>query len=121
MRGLGGTGLRVMCLPHWEMLTEETRSTVFLHGDAGMELEHTAVFETSVMMHYHPRLGRCDRIPDNPAVEALLNDLWPPRRERVPKSRALVSTVGAAADKARMTAKRYLGDTVPAVRRELVE
>ncbi len=121
MRELGGTGLRVMCLQHWEFLTEETLSVVFPDGYPGIELEHAAVLETSLMMHYYPGLVLCDRIPDNPAVQAPPYDLWPPRREWVPESGALVSAAGATADKGRVIAEQYLRDIAAAVRRELVD
>ena len=54
MREVGDKGVRVMCLQHWEFLTEETLGALFPDGYPGIELEHAAVIETSLMMHYYP-------------------------------------------------------------------
>jgi len=117
-RELAQTGLKVMCLQHWEFLTEETLQKVFPDGYPGIELEHAAVLETSLMMHFFPSLVRQDLIPDNAAVEAPPYDVWPPNREWVAKSGALTSAKGASADKGRIIAEQYARDITVAVRRE---
>lgn len=121
MREAAGTGLRVMCLQHWAFLTKDTLAQVFPDGYPGIELEHAAVLETSLMMHYHRDLVRFDRIPDNPAAEAPPYDVWPPRREWVAASGALVSAAGATPEKGAIIAAQYTRDIAAAVRREFFE
>jgi len=118
MRDAGDIGLRIMCLQHWEFLTEETLAKVFPDGYPGIELEHAAVLETSLMMHFYPGLVRRDRIPDNPAVDAPPYDVWPPHKDWVADSGALVSAAGASAEKGRIIAEQYRQDMTVAVRRE---
>jgi creatinine amidohydrolase len=118
MREMGDRDLKVMCLQHWEFLTEETLAAVFPDGYPGIELEHAAVLETSLMMHYYPDLVRGDRVPDNPAVEAPPYDVWPPHRDWVPDSGSLVSAAGASPEKGRIIAQQYGRDIAAAVRRE---
>jgi creatinine amidohydrolase len=118
MRELGDSGLKVMCLQHWEFLSEETLGLLFPDGYPGIELEHAAVIETSMMMHYYPDLVRTDLIPDNPAVDAPPYDVWPPHRDWVPESGALVSAAAASAEKGRIIAEQYRRDIAAAVRRE---
>lgn len=120
MRDVGGTSLRVMCLQHWEFLTEETLAGVFPQGYPGIELEHAAVLETSLMMHFHPELVHADRVPDNPAMDAPPYDVWPPRREWIPNSGSLVSAVGASPEKGALIAEQYRRDIANAVERELL-
>ena len=118
MRELGGTGLRVMCMQHWEFLNEDTLGKLFPDGYPGIELEHAAVIETSMMMHYYPNLVRTELIPDNPAVDAPPYDVWPPHRDWVPESGALVSAAAASVEKGRIIADQYRRDITAAVRRE---
>lgn len=121
MREAAGTGLRVMCLQHWAFLTEETLAQVFPDGYPGIELEHAAVLETSLMMHYHRDLVRFDRVPDNSAADAPCYDVWPPRKEWVAASGALVSAAGASPEKGAVIAAQYRRDIAAAVRLELYE
>lgn len=90
-RELKDTGLKVMVLQHWEFLTAQTLDQVFPDGFPGIELEHAAVLETSLMMHYYPELVHADKLPDNPAAESGPYDVWPPHRHWVPDSGALIS------------------------------
>ncbi len=118
MRELGDTGLRIMCLQHWEFLSEDTLNSIFPDGYPGIELEHAAVIETSLMMHFYPHLVREDLIPDNPPVEAPPYDVWPPHREWVAQSGALTTAAGSSAEKGKMMADQYKRDIAAAVRVE---
>lgn len=120
MREVGHTGLRVMCLQHWEFLTEETLGRVFPEGYPGIELEHAAVLETSLMMHFHPELVRADRIPDNAPMDAPPYDVWPADTSRVPETGSLSPAVGASAEKGGLIVEQYRRDMAAAVRRELM-
>lgn len=120
MRDAGDTGLQVMCLQHWEFLTEETLGKVFPEGYPGIELEHAAVLETSLMMHFHPELVHTDRIPDNAPMDAPPYDVWPPRSEWVPETGSLTSAAAASAAKGATIAEQYRRDMAAAVRRELL-
>ncbi len=117
-RELGDPGLRLALLQHWDFLTPETLASLFPDGFPGIELEHAAVLETSLMMHYYPEMVRRDRIPDHPPADAPPYDTWPARREWVPPSGALVSARGASAEKGALVARRYRRDMVAALRRE---
>jgi len=121
LRDLAGSGMRVMCLQHWELLTEETLVEVFPDGYPGIELEHAGVIETSLMLHFHPALVRLDRVPDEPSVTAPPYDVWPPHREWVTACGALTSARGATAEKGKLIAGQYRRDISAAVRRELVD
>lgn len=121
MREVGHTGLRVMCLQHWEFLTEETLGKVFPEGYPGIELEHAAVLETSLVMYFHPELVRGDRIPDNAPMDAPPYDVWPARTEWVPQTGSLTSAAGASGEKGALVVEQYRRDMAMAVRRELLQ
>ncbi len=117
-RELGDPDLRLVLLQHWDFLTAETLSSLFPQGFPGIELEHAAVLETSLMMHYYPEMVRTDRIPDHPPAPAPPYDTWPARRDWVPESGALVSARGASAEKGAIIAQQYRRDMVAALTRE---
>lgn len=121
MREVGDSDFRVMCLQHWEFLTRETLEQVFPDGYPGIELEHAAVLETSLMLHFHPQLVRSDRIPDNEPMDAPPYDVWPARPEWVPQTGSLTSAAAASAEKGALMAEQYRRDMAAAVRHELIE
>ncbi|WP_193175053.1 creatininase [Oricola nitratireducens] len=121
MREIADKGVRVMCLQHWEFLTEETLAAVFPDGYPGIELEHAAVLETSLMMNFHPELVRFDKVPDNEAADAPCYDVWPPRREWVAPEGSLISARGASPEKGAIIAAQYRRDITAAVKREFYE
>ncbi|WP_203595434.1 creatininase [Salipiger sp. PrR002] len=118
MRDAAGKDLRVMCLQHWDFLTEDTLAQVFPEGYPGIELEHAAVLETSLMMHFYPHLVRTDLIPDNKAAYAPPYDAWPPHRDWVAPEGNLVSAAGASPAKGALMAEQYRRDIGAAVRGE---
>jgi creatinine amidohydrolase len=100
LRDLGpGAALEVVRLEYWDFLTETTLATVFPDGFPGFALEHAAVLETSMMLHYHPSLVRVDLIPDEPPADFPPYDVYPSRKHWVPLSGVLSSARGADAKK----------------------
>ncbi|MFZ5790873.1 MAG: creatininase [Pseudomonadota bacterium] len=118
MREVGGQGVRIMRLEYWDFCTPETLAKVFPDGFPGVALEHAAVMETSLMLHYHPEMVRLDKIPDNPGADFPPYDMFPPHREWVPSSGALISAKGATREKGRLMAEQYRRDIAAAVRKE---
>lgn len=118
MRECGHTGLRIMRLEYWDFCTEATFAQVFPDGFPGIALEHAAVIETSLMMHYHPDLVRLDLIPDNPPADFPPYDMFPPHRHWVPESGALTSAKGATAAKGRIMAEQLVADIAAAIDKE---
>src|SRR5258706_9928698 len=69
MRELGKTQLTIMRLEYWDFFTAPTLPKAFPEEFPGYALEHAAVLETSMMLHYHPELVRLDRIPNDPPAD----------------------------------------------------
>jgi creatinine amidohydrolase len=106
LRDVGGSAaLQVMRLEYWDFLSETTLATVFPDGFPGFALEHAAVIETSLMLHYHPSWVRLDLIPDEPPVDFPPYDVYPTRKHWVPLSGVLSSARGSSADKGEAMAK----------------
>ena len=118
VRALGGNTPRVVCMQHWDFLDEETMQAVFPEGYAGIDMEHAAILETSLMMHFHPELVRSDRIPDEAAMSAPPYDTWPARPEWIPPGGALTSPKSATAAKGARVADCYRRGISAALRAE---
>ena len=106
LRDLGpGASLEVVRLEYWDFLSEKTLAAVFPDGFPGFALEHAAVIETSLMLHYHPSLVRVDLIPADPPADFPPYDVYPSRKNWVPLSGVLSSARGSDAAKGRLIAE----------------
>ncbi len=110
--------LRVMRLEYWDFMTEDTLAAVFPAGFPGFALEHAAVIETSIMLHYHPDLVRLDLIPDDGPADFPPYDIHPLNPAWVPASGVLSSARGADAEKGRRMAEEVAQRIADAVRTE---
>lgn len=110
--------LQVLRLEYWDFLTEQTLASVFPEGFPGFALEHAAVIETSLMLHYHPSLVRQDLIPADPPADFPPYDVYPTKRHWVPLSGVLSSAKGASADKGARMASEVTQRMAAAVRHE---
>jgi creatinine amidohydrolase len=99
MRELGKTPLTIMRLEYWDFFTPPTLAKAFPGGFPGYALEHAAVLETSMMLHYHPELVSLDRIPNDPPADFPPYDIYPTRTEWVPPSGVLSSAKSATKEK----------------------
>lgn len=119
LRDLGPAAkLQVMRLEYWDFLTETSLASVFPDGFPGFALEHAAVMETSLMLHYHPALVRIDLIPDDGPADFPPYDVYPTRKHWVPPSGVLSSARGATAEKGALMASELTGRMAAAIAHE---
>jgi creatinine amidohydrolase len=118
LRDLATSNLSVMRLEYWDFLTEITLAKVFPEGFPGYALEHAAVIETSLMLHYYPDLVRLNLIPADKPAEFPPYDLYPPRLEWVPPSGVLSSAKTASTDKGTLIATQVVESIAAAIRHE---
>lgn len=118
MREVAGSGVRIMRLEYWDFCDDATIARIFPDGFPGVALEHGAVMETSLMLHYHPQMVRMELIPDNPSADFPAYDMYPPHRHWVPESGVLTSARASSAEKGRIMAEHYRRTIAAAVRRE---
>lgn len=118
MREARAADLRIMCVQHWDFLDDAVLARVFPEGYSGIDKEHAAILETSLMMHFHPERVRTERIPDNAEMQAPPYDTWPARPEWIPQTGALTSAASASAEKGEIVAACYRRSMSEAIRRE---
>jgi creatinine amidohydrolase len=117
VRELGAANLTVMRFEYWDFFTNETLGKVFPSGDfSSIALEHAAVIETSLMLHFHPDRVRKELIPDNPSANPPPYDVFPGRRHFVTQTGALITAAGATAEKGRIMAEQATLDIVQSLR-----
>lgn len=109
-------GLEVMRLEYWDFMTPDTLGEVFPDGFPGFALEHAAVLETSMMLHYHPALVRLDLIPNDDPADFPPYEMYPPRTDWVPPSGVLSSARGSDATKGALLANEVAQRIATAVR-----
>ena len=119
MRELGGKmPLTIMRLEYWDFFSQDTLGKVFPARFPGYALEHAAVIETSMMLHYHPKLVRLDLLPRDPPAAFPPYDIYPTRTEWVPPSGVLSSAQGATVEKGVVMANELRTLIASAVRKE---
>jgi creatinine amidohydrolase len=106
LRDIGQSEMRIMRFEYWDFCTEDTLNQVFPEGFPGFALEHAAVIETSLMLHYHPNLVHLDRISDQDSAQFPPYDMYPPCTHWVPSSGILSSAKTATAQKGRLIAQQ---------------
>lgn len=116
LRDIGAQGtLEVMRLEYWDFMTEATLAHVFPDGFPGFALEHAAVLETSMMLHYHPNLVRMDLLPDDVQPNFPPYDIYPTHPDWVPPSGVLSSARGSDAAKGQLLAQEVAARIAGAV------
>ncbi len=121
-RRLGAaSAMRIMRLEYWDFLAEATLQTIFPDGFPGFALEHAAVIETSMMLHYFPDLVGMDKLPPDPAVDFPPYDMYPTHTHWVPASGVLSSARGATAEKGRLMADDVSSRVAAALRAEFMQ
>ncbi len=119
MRELGASSpLRIMRLEYWDFCTEATLQKIFPDGFPGFALEHAAVIETSLMLHYYPDLVHLDLIPHDQPADFPPYDIYPTRTEWVPPSGVLSSAKGASAAKGALMAAQITDSIAAAIAHE---
>ena len=107
-----------MRLEHWDFCREQTLTDVFPDGFPGFAMEHAAVIETSLMLHFHPQLVALEKIPDDAPADFPPYDMYPTRTQWVPPSGVLSSARGSSAAKGQRLAEDIVDGIATAVCKE---
>lgn len=110
--------VQVLRLEYWDFTTQETLDRVFPDGFPGFALEHAAVMETSLMLHYYPDLVDMSVLPTDGPADFPPYDLYPMRPGLVPCSGVLSPAKGATAERGSYLAADYAVGVVAAVLKE---
>lgn len=95
-------GVRVVRCEYWNYTPQSALDAVFDGPFPGVDLEHAALLETSMMMALHPALVRQDAIPPNKLAQFPAHDSYPQNAEGVPDSGVLAPVGSASAEKGKL-------------------
>lgn len=115
LRETTGAALHVVRCEYWNYTPQQVLDDVFDGPFPGVDLEHAALLETSMMLALHPELVRADRIPDHPAAQFPNHDRYPQDGAGVPDTGVLAPAGGAT----RARGERLIDSTVTAMARAL--
>lgn len=97
-----GRAMRVVRTEYWDFCPQPVLDKVFEGDFPGYDLEHAALIETSMMLHWHPELVNVGKIPDDGPAEFSAMDHYPQDGAGVPASGVLAPARAATAEKGRM-------------------
>ncbi|WP_319613378.1 creatininase [Acidiphilium acidophilum] len=99
MRCRGVHDFKILKIDYFEFIPEKTLQMLFPDGFPGWALEHAAVFETSLMLHFHPELVHMDRLVDEQPANFPPYDVYPTNLGPIPPSGVLSKACSATAAK----------------------
>jgi creatinine amidohydrolase len=112
-------GLRVIRCEYWDYTPQETLDAVFDGPFPGVDLEHAALLETSMMLALHPELVLTDAIPEDAMGQFPGHDCYPPDNRGVPPSGVLAPASAASAEKGQLLIKTTVDAMVAGLRQDL--
>jgi creatinine amidohydrolase len=118
LRADGVDDVKILKMRYCERIKQETLEEFFPNGFPGLDLEHAAVLETSLMLYLFPDLVHMDKLPDDVPAEFPPYDLYPPNPDWVPPSGALSVAEGSSAEIGRRLTEESVELCVSALRRE---
>jgi creatinine amidohydrolase len=114
----GIADLELLRLEYWDFTRPETLAQIFPEGFPGYALEHAAVMETSLMLHFHPDLVDLAALPDDKPADFPPYDMYPTRTAWVPCSGVLSPAGGGSAEKGALLAADYIEGVTAAICKE---
>lgn len=95
--------MTVVMASWWDLIPAEVVNKVFDEVPfPGWDLEHAALTETSMVMHFAPELVHMERYIDEPVFERIPYHIYPVKPGLVPKSGPLATARSASAEKGKL-------------------
>lgn len=94
--------MKVVRAEYWDFTSQSVYDEIFDGDFPGVDLEHAALIETSMMLYLHPELVKQDLIPNDPLAKFPPHDTYPQSGKGVPETGVLAPAGGASAEKGRL-------------------
>lgn len=91
--------MQIVRCEYWNYTPQAVLEGMFEDAFPGVDLEHAALLETSMMLALHPELVDMDAIPEDAIGEFPAHDSYPQHRRGVPDSGVLAPARAATADR----------------------
>lgn len=100
---------RIILTNWWSFLDDELLPKIFDEVEfPGVELEHAAIFETSLLLHYAPSLVKMDRVIDEGVEHVPPYQQFPPMEGLIPESGTLHTARSSSAEKGKMMSENVV-------------
>ena len=110
--------MKVVRTEYWDFTPQSVYDEIFEGDFPGVDLEHAALIETSMMLYLHPELVRQDKIPNDPLAQFPPHDVYPQTSEHVPDTGVLAPAANASADKGKLLVEATCEAMVSAMHNE---
>ena len=110
--------MKILRCEYWNYTPQEVLESMFEGAFPGVDLEHAALLETSMMLALQPQLVDLDAIPEDALGEFPGHDVYPQDGRGVPSSGVLAPARAASAEKGRTLIESTVAEMVAAMRRE---
>lgn len=103
----------------WDNVSDDVFPLVFDERPfRGWDLEHAAITETSLMMHFAPEFVRNDLLSDESLEEVPKYQRYPVSKTLIPKSGALYTTISSTAEKGEIITEDAIKNIVLFLKKE---
>lgn len=99
------TTMQIIRTEYWDYTPQEVYDKIFEGPFPGVDLEHAALIETSMMLYLHPERVHKSKIPNHPQANFPPCDIFPQNGEGVPETGVLAPAGGASAKKGELIIK----------------
>lgn len=103
----------------WDQISESVMDKVFDEVPfPGWALEHAAIAETSLTLHFRPELVHMDRLVEDGVEEELTYSVYPAPKEIVPTTGLLATARSSSPEKGKLLAQDICGKYVEILKKE---
>ncbi len=113
--------MKVVRTEYWDFTPQSVYDEIFEGDFPGVDLEHAALIETSMMLYLHPDLVKQDQIPNDPLAQFPPHDVYPQEGRHVPGTGVLAPAGGASASKGKLLVEATSENMLKALRKEFAD
>jgi len=107
---LSQRAMTVIRTEYWDFTPQQVYDEIFPEDFPGVDLEHAALIETSMMLYLHPQWVRQELIPDDPLACFPDYDTYPQSGACVPQSGVLAPAGRASMEKGQLLVESICGN-----------
>ncbi len=111
--------MKVIRTEYWDFTPQQVYDEIFPGKFPGVDLEHAALIETSMMLYLHPELVQQDKIPNDKLAEFPAYDAYPQDGRYVPPTGVLAPAGSASAEKGKLLVEKTVNAMAQALANEV--
>lgn len=118
---LAQKAMSVLRTEYWDFTPEGVYEQIFEGEFPGVDLEHAALIETSMMLYLYPENVRKDLIPNDSLAQFPPHDSYPQTGAHVPASGVLAPAADASASKGKLLVESICSNMAAALKETLTQ